>query len=89
MPEFDNTTVTKMTTAIDLGCKHLSGHFDTARNRTRISDAIVSAAMSGKRTLAQFIDVSLNEVLAITGPRPTVIQKARGWLARCKVVFWT
>ena len=88
MAEFDNTTVTNMTTALDLGCKHLSGSFDTAQNRTRISDAIVGAAKSGKRTLAQFIDVSLNEAVAITGPKPSAIQKARGLLVRCKVVFW-
>ena len=83
MAELDNTTVTNMMTALDLGCKHLSGSFDTAQNRTRISDAIVGAATSGKRTLAQFIDVALHEVAAIMGPKPSAIQAMIGWLKRC------
>lgn len=49
MGEFDNTTVTNMTTALDLGCKHLSGSFDTGQNRTRISNAIVGAARRALR----------------------------------------
>jgi len=41
MSEFDNNTLVNMMTAIDLGCRHLSGNFDTVQNRTRIGDAIV------------------------------------------------
>ena len=80
MLEFDDNTLAKMMTALNLGCKHLSHNFDTAQNRTRISDAIVDAARSGKRTLAQFIDVALHEVVAIRGPKPSPVQAVIGWL---------
>ena len=83
MPELDNDTLVNMMAALDLGCRHLSGNFDTAQNRTRISDAIVGAATSGKRTLAQFIDVAMHEVVAIMGPKPSAIQAMIGWLKRC------
>ena len=83
MSEFDNNTLVNMMTAIDLGCRHLSGNFDTVQNRTRIGDSIVGAATSGKRTLAQFIDVALHEVAAIMGPKPSAIQAMIGWLKRC------
>ncbi|MBR1144723.1 hypothetical protein [Bradyrhizobium sp. AUGA SZCCT0431] len=83
MLEFDDNTQANMMTALNLGCKHLSGNFDTAQNRTRIGDAIVDAARSGKRTLAQFIDVALHEVVAIRGPKPSPIQAVIGWLGRC------
>ena len=65
MSEFNEHTLANMTTAVELGCKHLSGDFDTVQNRTRVSDAVVGAASSGKRTLAQFIDVALHEVVII------------------------
>ena len=83
MLEFDDNTLAKMMTALNLGCKHLSHNFDTAQNRTRISDAIVDAARSGKRTLAQFIDVALHEAVAIRGPKPSPIQSVIGWLRHC------
>ena len=83
MLEFDDKTRANMMTALDLGCKHLSGNFDTAENRTRIGDAVVDAARSGKRTLAQFIDVALHEVVAIRGPKPSPVQGVIGWLGRC------
>jgi hypothetical protein len=31
MSEFDNNTLVNMMTAIDLGCRHLSGNFDTVQ----------------------------------------------------------
>ncbi|MBR1157093.1 hypothetical protein [Bradyrhizobium sp. JYMT SZCCT0428] len=83
MLEFDDKTLANMMTAFDLGCKHLSDNFDTAQNRARIGDAIVDAARSGKRTLAQFIDVALHEVVAIKGPKPSPIQAVIGWLGHC------
>jgi hypothetical protein len=37
---------------------------------------------SGKRTLAQFIDVALHEVVMIMGPKPSAIQAMINWLKR-------
>ena len=83
MLQLDDNTLANMMVALNLGYKHLSDNFDTAQNRTRISDAIVDAARSGKRTLAQFIDVALHEVVAIKGPKPSSVQAVIGWLGHC------
>ncbi len=65
MLEFDNTTLAKMTAALDWGCKCLSGALDTDENRKRIGAALVSAARSGKRSLEHFIEAAEHEANAI------------------------
>jgi hypothetical protein len=86
MLEFDNNTLANMMTALDLGCKHLSGDFYTVQNRTRVSDAVVSAASSGKRTLAQFIDVALHEVVTVKTSKQPAVQVLIGGNAASNVL---
>jgi hypothetical protein len=82
MIEFDNSTLANMTAALDDGCKTLSGELDTSENRKRIGDAIITAANSGKRTLAQFSEVALAEVKLISGSKPSMAQSAVDWIKR-------
>lgn len=70
MLEFDNSTLANMTAALDQGRKMLPVHFDTAENRKRLGEAIVSAARSHRRSLPQLIEVAQHEVAAIVG-RPS------------------
>jgi hypothetical protein len=65
MLEFDSSTLANMTAALDHGCKMLSAQFDTAENRKRLGNALVSAARSHKRSLPQLIEVAEGEVAAI------------------------
>jgi len=67
MLEFDTSTLANMTAALEHGCKLLRGEFDTAGNRKRLGDAIISAARSHKRSLSQLIEVAEDEVAAIPG----------------------
>ena len=67
MLEFDSSTLANMTAALDHGCKMLPTQFDTAENRKRLGNAIVAAARSYKRSLAQLTEVAEGEVAAILG----------------------
>jgi len=67
MLEFDSSTLANMTAALDHGCKMLPVQFDTAENRKRLGNAIVAAARSYKRSLAQLTEVAEGEVAAILG----------------------
>ena len=71
MLEFDSSTLANMTAALDHGCKMLPAQFDTAANRKRLGDAIISAARSYKRSLPQLIEVAEGEVAAILGRTDT------------------
>ena len=67
MLEFDSSTLANMTAALDHGCKMLPAQSDTAENRKRLGNAIVAAARSYKRSLAQLTEVAEGEVAAILG----------------------
>jgi hypothetical protein len=67
MLEFDSSTLANMTAALDHGCKMLPTQFDTAENRKRLGNALVSAARSHKRSLPQLIEVADGELAAILG----------------------
>jgi hypothetical protein len=67
MLEFDTSTLANMTAALEQGCKLLPVEFDTAENRKRLGDAIISAARSHKRSLSQLTEVVADEVAAIHG----------------------
>ena len=71
MLEFDSSTLANMTAALDHGCKMLQVQFDTAENRKRLGNAIIAAARSHKRSLAQFTEVAEGEVAEILG-RPAM-----------------
>jgi hypothetical protein len=67
MLEFDTSTLANMTAALEHGCKLLPVEFDSAENRRRLGDAIISAARSHKRSLPQLTEVVEVEVAAIRG----------------------
>ena len=67
MLEFDSSTLANMTAALDHGCKMLPAQLDTAENRKRLGNAIIAAARSHKRSLAQLTEVAQGEVAAILG----------------------
>jgi hypothetical protein len=67
MLEFDSSTLANMTAALDHGCKMLPTQLDTAENRKRLGNAIVAAARSYKRSLAQLTELAEGEVAAILG----------------------
>jgi len=76
MLDFDTSTLANMTAALDHGCKLLPADFDTAENRKRLGDAIISAARSHRRSLPQLSAVAEEEVAAIVGSSGTSIGNA-------------
>jgi hypothetical protein len=66
--EFDQTTMAKMTAALDAVCKRIPPEKDSHEVRKRIADAMVACAKSGRRTLIDFQNVGSKTLQEINRP---------------------
>lgn len=68
LTEFDQMTITNLTTALEVVCDKLPPDKDTHENRKRIAGAMIGYARSGRRTLSDFQSLGSKTLEEITGP---------------------
>jgi hypothetical protein len=54
LTEFDQNTITNMTSALEYVCKKIPSEDDTQAVRKQIADAIIESANGGGRSLSDF-----------------------------------
>jgi hypothetical protein len=71
--EFDQTTMARMTAALEYVCRKIPTERDCQETRKRIAERIVSCARTGKRSQEDLQEAGLEALAAIVQPA------RRGW----------